>query len=157
MRRKDREITETAKILEILDTCAVCRIGIYDGEETEPYIIPMNFAYSMENRNLTLYFHSALKGRKLDLLKKDPHVCFEMDCNHMLLPHELPCEYSFRYSCLMGTGTASFIEEPAEKAAVLSLLMEKQSGKTCRITEKEASSVAVFKVTAEKYSCKALK
>ena len=77
MRRKDREIFGRDQIEPILQESKVCRIAmIADGK---PYVIPMNFGYTWDDTDLTLYFHSGLKGKKIDALKADPHICFEMD------------------------------------------------------------------------------
>ena len=43
MRRKDREVTNSAKIADIISRCTCCRIGFYD--EKEVYIVPLNFGY----------------------------------------------------------------------------------------------------------------
>ena len=62
MRRKDREISDYSEIIRIIESCSVCRLGLMD--ENEAYIVPMNFGYIVENKDLTLYFHSAKEGRK---------------------------------------------------------------------------------------------
>ncbi len=155
MRREDKEITDMAKILKVLDSCTVCRLGIYDPTNEEAYIVPMNFAYQMKEGKLFLYFHSARRGRKIDLLARCLRVTFEMDCGHQLIPHDRPCEYSYRYSCIMGTGTVSFLSDPHEKAAVLSLLMKKMTGRNFVIEEKTTPSVSVFYVEVRQFSCKA--
>ena len=66
MRRKDREITDFHKMIEILNACDCCRIGLVD--ENEAYIVPMNFGYEVVDNSLTLYFHCAKEGKKLDAL-----------------------------------------------------------------------------------------
>jgi len=68
MRRKNLEEKDINVIEDILKECKVCRISLCcDGV---PYIVPMNFGYDLKENNLTLYFHSALKGRKTDGIKK---------------------------------------------------------------------------------------
>ena len=59
-----------------------------DGEW--PYLLAMNFAYSYEDGQLIIYLHSAKEGKKLDLLRKDDHVCFEMDYDHEMIPASMP-------------------------------------------------------------------
>ena len=77
MRRKDREITGRENIEPILKACKTCRVAmIADGA---PYVVPLNFGYTWDESGLTLYFHSGLKGKKIDALRADPRVCFEMD------------------------------------------------------------------------------
>ena len=83
MRRKDREITGRENIEPILQACKVCRVAM-TGTDGWPYVIPMNFGYTWDEDGLTLYFHGGVKGKKIDSLKADPRVCFEMDCEEGL-------------------------------------------------------------------------
>ena len=70
MRRKDKEIIDKELIEEILERNRICRIGFVDGER--PYIIPMNYGYKDNN----LYVHSALEGKKIDILNINNNVTF---------------------------------------------------------------------------------
>ena len=55
MRRKEREVTDYNKMIEMLKSCDCCRIGLVDDKGA--YIVPMNFGYEDNNGKLTLYFH----------------------------------------------------------------------------------------------------
>ena len=79
MRRNDREITDSQEILSIVNECKVIRLAMLD-EQGLPYIIPLNFGYRFADGVFTFYCHSAREGRKLELLRRDPRVSFEMDC-----------------------------------------------------------------------------
>ena len=81
MTKREYEITDEAQIRRILDSAKVLRLGI--AVDNVPYIYPMNYGYTMEDGKLSLYLHSAVKGDKLDLLRKNPNVCFELDCDHV--------------------------------------------------------------------------
>ena len=70
MRRKDREVTDPAAIRQILDSAKVMYMGLSD--LGEPYVVPLNYGYTLENGILTLYFHSAPAGRKMESLKENP-------------------------------------------------------------------------------------
>lgn len=124
MRRKDLEVTDKEQLMQILDGCKVCRLGIY-GEP--PYIVPMNFGYTWTDR-LTLYFHSAPKGRKIDLMREHPKVSFEMDCDHLLVTGATACRYTYRYASLYGEGDVRFIESFDEKLAALKAIMARVTG-----------------------------
>ena len=82
MRRKDKEIIDVNEKINVIKKCKVCRIGL--SENNIPYIIPLNFGYKYENNLLTLYFHSALEGKKLDIIKNNNNACFEIDCDNKL-------------------------------------------------------------------------
>lgn len=145
MRRKDLEVTGKKQLKEILDGCKVCRLGIY-GEP--PYIVPMNFGYTWTD-GLTLYFHSAPRGRKIDLLKEHPKVSFELDCDHHLVTGATACRYSYRYASLYGEGDVRFIESYDEKLAALKAIMARVTGTDDYEYEEAAvKSVAVFAVEA---------
>ena len=59
MRRKDREVIDENKIDEIIRMADCCRIGFYDKEEDEVYIVPLNFGYSNTKLKKVFYFHGA--------------------------------------------------------------------------------------------------
>ena len=122
MRRKDREITEPAEIIEVMERCDVVRIGLND--DGYPYILPLNFGLDAEDGRVRLYFHSALTGHKLDLIAKDDRVSFEMDTKHELGydPDKGYCTYY--YESVMGKGRISIIEDENEKMEALQKLMD---------------------------------
>ena len=72
MRRKDKEITEFEKIVEIAEKCDCITLGINDGKV--PYVVPVSFGTEVENGKLVLYFHGAMQGKKYELLEKNPDV-----------------------------------------------------------------------------------
>lgn len=121
MRQKNREIKDINKIAEVIDACEVCRIAI-NGEEY-PYIVPLNFGYEMVE-NPVLYFHSALEGMKIDLIKKNKKVSVEMDTAHELYSEESRGYCTFRYKSVIGTGEIYFIEDEEEKEHALQKIMD---------------------------------
>ena len=82
MRRTEREIKDKSEIEQIISKAIVCRVAVSD--ENEPYIIPMCFGF----RDGVLFFHSALEGKKIEILKKNNKVCFEMDIDTELVEGE---------------------------------------------------------------------
>ena len=155
MRRKDREVLEEGKIDEFIRTCDCCRIGFYDKENDEVYIVPLNFGYSNTDNKRVFYFHGAKEGRKIDLISKTKKVSFEMDTNHELIVGKMACNYSERYQCVMGTGLISFVEDKEEKAMALNEIMFQNMGKKdWDFSEEMLNRAAVFKVEATNLSCK---
>lgn len=153
MRRKDREVTDSMKIKDIISRCTCCRIGFYD--DGEVYIVPLNFGYELKDGTYTFYFHGAQEGRKIDLMKKNPVVGFEMDTDYVLKETDTACGYSARFQSVIGTGIVSKVSEIDEKKLGLSLLMEHNAGKqNWSFDEKMLNAVAVFKLEVTKLSCK---
>lgn len=123
MRRKDREVKDFNEIIAILEKCQVIRLALCDGGK--PYLVPLNFAFLTENGKLTLYFHSASQGRKIDLIRKSPNACFEADCSSRLITGPNACDWSYAYESVIGEGKASLVENPNEMSEALDLLMKR--------------------------------
>lgn len=153
MRRKEREIKDFEKMMAILKACDCCRIGLVDGDEA--YIVPMNFGYEVVDNKLTLYFHCAKEGRKIDLIPNQKSVTFEMDTKHTLTSGDIACAYSFLYQCVMGKGTMEILNETDTKIYGLQKVM-------AHYTEKEnwefmpslLDRTYVLKLTVTEWSCK---
>ena len=155
MRRKDREVLDEVKIDKFIRNCDCCRIGFYDKENNEVYIVPLNFGYSHVDNKRVFYFHGAKEGRKIELISKTKKVSFEMDSNHELIIGKMACNYSERYQSVMGTGLISFVEDKDEKIAALNEIMFQSTGKKdWEFPEPMLNAVAVFKIEVTSLSCK---
>lgn len=121
MRRNDREITDRAEIIEVMKKCDVCRLALND--HGYPYIIPLNFGLTETNGTIELYFHSALEGRKVDLIQEDNRAAFEMDCSHLLQYFQEKGYCTYAYESVTGRGRISILGED-EKMEALRLLMD---------------------------------
>lgn len=75
MRRKDREITDFNEIIEIMKKCDSVTLGLND--DGYPYLVPLNFGLHVDGEQVELYFHCAIQGTKLDLIKKDNRATFK--------------------------------------------------------------------------------
>ena len=155
MRRKDREVLDEVKIDKFIRNCDCCRIGFYDKENNEVYIVPLNFGYSHVDNKRVFYFHGAKEGRKIELISKTKKVSFEMDSNHELIIGKMVCNYSERYQSVMGTGLISFVEDKDEKIAALNEIMFQSTGKKdWDFPEPMLNGVAVFMIEVISLSCK---
>lgn len=153
MTRRELEITDRADIIDILDRSMIVHIGMVDGDE--PYIVPMNYGYTMdEDGTLSLYLHGATTGRKLDLMKKNPKVFFEMECDVQPFEGDVACRYGTAYKSLMGRGIATLIESPEEKMKCLSILMKTQTGKDFEFNEKLVKVVSIIRIDVTQYTAK---
>lgn len=118
MRRTDREIKDAAAIRAILEEALVCRIGLSDNGM--PYVVPLNYGLGTN----CLYLHCAAEGRKLDILRRNDRVCFEMDLLREIKPGAEPCGWGSCYESVIGFGRAVIVADPAEKRAALDRIME---------------------------------
>jgi nitroimidazol reductase NimA-like FMN-containing flavoprotein (pyridoxamine 5'-phosphate oxidase superfamily) len=119
MRRKDKEINDEEEIEQILEKSLVCRIAL--GDDGRPYLVPMNFGY----KDQCLYLHSASEGRKIEILKRNNRICFQMDCGVELVKADQPCRWGMKYSSVIGSGKARFIVDYHEKIRALDVIMQK--------------------------------
>ena len=125
MTKRELQITDEQQIRAILDTAKVVHLGMC--VDNEPYVVPMNYGYSLENGKLVLYLHGAPRGKKLDMIRANPKVFFELDCDRTPFEGTLPCQYGLAYSSVMGLGQAQIIEDVEEKKQALSVLMKTQT------------------------------
>ena len=109
MTRRERQVTDIDEIIKILDKSKVLHLGLVDGDE--PYVVPMNYGYIMEDGKLTIYLHGANRGRKLDLIRANPKVFFEMCCDIVPFEGEVACKYGITYASVMGRGIAEIVED----------------------------------------------
>ena len=152
MTRRERQVTDIDEIIKILDKSKVLHLGLVDGDE--PYVVPMNYGYIMEDGKLTIYLHGANRGRKLDLIRANPKVFFEMDCDIVPFEGGVACKYGITYSSIMGKGKAEIVEDPEEKMKALSVLMKTQTNKDFEFNEKLVSVVAVIKIDVTEFTAK---
>jgi nitroimidazol reductase NimA-like FMN-containing flavoprotein (pyridoxamine 5'-phosphate oxidase superfamily) len=118
MRRKDKEVRDMREIEAIIHCAQVCRLACADNGV--PYIVPLCFGYETG----TLYFHVAREGRKLDILRKNPRVCFECDIDQELVRGQTACQWGMKYRSVIGFGAASILENPDAKKAALDRIMK---------------------------------
>ena len=152
MRRKDREVTKSEDIKGIIEKCKVCHLAMVDNGQ--PYVIPMNFGYELDNRTLFLYFHSAKSGRKIEILNKNNAICFEMAIEGKLENIMDPCNSGYYFESVLGVGRVEFVDDISEKCKALTLLMKHQANRDFTFTEKQAEGVCVFKVISTDFTGK---
>ena len=149
MRRKDRLVTDSAKIERILMATRIVHLGLVD--DGRPYVVPLHYCYEYAGADLTLYMHSAPSGRKIDVIGEGAPCFVELECDVELddgvsTPYKLACKYGSFYSSVMGEGTASLVTDEDEKVHALKLLMRQQTGRNFPITRLMAKPVAVIRV-----------
>ena len=152
MTKRERQITDEKQILEIMDKGKVLHLGL--AVNNEPYVVPMNYGYTRENGKMVIYLHSAVRGKKLDMIRANPRVFFEIDCDRKPFEGKLPCQYGMVYSSVMGKGIATLVEDVEEKKQAMSILMKTQTGKDFTFDDKLVSIVAVIRIDVESYTAK---
>lgn len=152
MTKRELQVTDPHQIRAILDTAKVLHLGLC--VDNEPYVVPMNYGYIMEGETLVLYLHSAVQGKKLDMIRANPRVFFELDCDRMPFEGEKPCQYGLVYSSVMGRGTACIVEDVEEKIRAMTMLMKTQTGKDFSFNDRLVSIVSVIRIDVTEYTAK---
>jgi nitroimidazol reductase NimA-like FMN-containing flavoprotein (pyridoxamine 5'-phosphate oxidase superfamily) len=105
MRRRDREITDRDELIAMLEGSDSCRLAFAAGGT--PYIVTLNFGYEWEGEFPLLFFHCAHEGRKLEMMRANPRVCFELDLRHELSTGPSPCDWGMKFESIVGYGILS--------------------------------------------------
>ncbi len=112
----------------------------------EPYVVPLNFGY----RDGVLYFHSAGEGKKIEMLRKNNRVCFEIDLDHEMVVSDKPCDWGFKYRSIIGFGRAELITEPEGKRNAFDIIMAHCGAQgPYAYKEKGFEKACIIKVTIE--------
>lgn len=124
MRRNDRELKTMDDIFSVVKNCKVVHIAMVDNQK--PYVVALNFGFDRKGDHLILYLYSAQEGRKMDILRKNPTVYFQMDCANELIQGttENPCSYGWRFGSVMGSGHALFITDETEQKYALNRIIQ---------------------------------
>jgi nitroimidazol reductase NimA-like FMN-containing flavoprotein (pyridoxamine 5'-phosphate oxidase superfamily) len=118
MRRKDKEITDIRQIEDILNKGKFCHVAMASGDE--PYLVTVNYGY----KNNCIYFHSAPDGQKIEMIRKNPNVCFMIYSDDQLVSGDYPCkDWSVKYRSVIGYGKAIILKNPVEKTQGLNILI----------------------------------
>ncbi len=122
MRRTDRE-RDRGFAYEVIDRCEY-GVAAFATGGGEPYCVPL----SLVRMGDELFFHCALEGRKLELLRADPRVCVSFVCDTE--PAYVPDKnnYTTYFKSAVVTGTAFEVTDPQQKTAALRALCEKLLG-----------------------------
>ena len=119
------EIKSKEKIIEFLSSESTGRIASVD-KNGFPQIIPMNFVFI----NDVIYMHSHIRGEKLENIKRNDKVGFEVDRSLEFLPSYFfdPTDASLAdtlYISVVMKGICVIIEDKVEKTLALNGLMKK--------------------------------
>jgi nitroimidazol reductase NimA-like FMN-containing flavoprotein (pyridoxamine 5'-phosphate oxidase superfamily) len=124
MRREDREIKDPGELEMIISASDVCRVAFADNNL--PYIVTMNFGYSGGDRPC-FYFHCANEGKKLQMLRSNDFVCFELDTDHEIYEGDNGCDWGMKFSSIVGYGRISVLTGREERIEGLNCIMSHYS------------------------------
>ena len=123
MRRSQCEVKNPEEIVAILKRCTIGRLATL-GADGFPYITPVNYVYWQES----VYFHCSHRGEKMENIRRDSRVCFEVDIplaykERACDPEAAPCSVHQFYHSVIIRGRAEIVTDSAEKVGALNALM----------------------------------
>jgi nitroimidazol reductase NimA-like FMN-containing flavoprotein (pyridoxamine 5'-phosphate oxidase superfamily) len=128
LRRRDKEIANYTEVEGLLSNALVGRLGTCFNNI--PYITPVNFIYDKNK----IYFHSAHEGRKIENIKHNQQVCFEIDEFISIIPGmRMPCGSRTKYKSVIVFGDIRTVVDIDEKTVALNKLIEKYAPEAPRL------------------------
>ena len=117
----------------------------------QPYVVPVCFVCHRGK----IFFHSARQGRKMDFMRANPVVCFQVD-EHTLVPSSKPCKFTMNYRSVVAVGRVRFLADSSEKLRILKMLVHKYAGGNLAdlLNEKKTRRVEVGEITVTEISGK---
>jgi uncharacterized protein len=118
-RRKDRTMKTSREMELLLERMPVGRLAVTT--EDGPYIVAVNYLFFEGS----IYFHSGLSGRKMEALRADSRVCFQIDEVGPQVFQERGCGITQIYKSVVCFGKAEFVEGQIEKRGILERMLQK--------------------------------
>jgi nitroimidazol reductase NimA-like FMN-containing flavoprotein (pyridoxamine 5'-phosphate oxidase superfamily) len=143
MRRKDREITNRSEIDAILHSANLMRIALADGDT--PFLVPVFYAFD----GVAIYFHSAQTGTKIEIMKRNDKVCFEVSLDHGIIENDIACDFEVKHRTVIGFGRIAFVVDEAEKIKALDRIVERFSEKKFEYPKANLSCTTVIRIDIE--------
>lgn len=149
MRKSEREVKEFDDIVSIIDRCEVVRVGLKD--EPFPYVVPLSYGFDVNEGKVSLYFHCAPVGRKVELIENDPHVCIECDRSKLFSGEErgISCDFE---SVIANDTVTEVRSEEALKG--LGLIMQHCGYGQRKLNESTLERLKVYRIDLEDVSGK---
>jgi len=137
-------------MMEIIRSCQICHLGMSD-KNGKPYVLPFNFGMDEEY----IWLHSALTGRKIDIMNENPSVCIAFS-NDFELGHRhdnVACSYFMKYKSVIIEADVEFIEDYDEKVKGMNIIMKQYTGKDDFSYNSPAiNNVCIFRISIKNMS-----
>jgi nitroimidazol reductase NimA-like FMN-containing flavoprotein (pyridoxamine 5'-phosphate oxidase superfamily) len=138
MRRYDKQVIEHEELVKPLKEAEYITLALCS--DNKPYIATLSHGYDEENN--CIYFHSAIEGKKIDVIKENPKVWGQAlidkgyqqgSCDHL-------------YHTTQFNGTVTFLEDLDEKEHALKTMIKKLDKEPEKIIEKQMPPSSISKV-----------
>ena len=152
VREPQRAVHDRDAVNQILDEAFVCHVGfVVDGQ---PFVIPTSYGRDGD----VLYIHGSAASRMLRNLDQGVPVCITVTLLDGLVLARSVFNHSMNYRSVVILGTATLVDDPAEKLAALRTLSEHilpQRWDDSRFpNEKELKATSVLRLPIAEFSAK---
>jgi uncharacterized protein len=152
VREPHRGVYDRDTIHQILDEGFICHIGFV--VEGQPYVIPTSYGRDGD----VIYVHGSAASRMLRNLDKGIPVCITVTLLDGLVLARSIFNHSMNYRSVVVLGTATLVNDPAEKLAALRVLSEHilphRWDDVRQPNEKELKATSVLKIPLDECSAK---
>ncbi len=148
MRRPEQEITAPREIEKIISQSQICKLALC--HNNQPYIVPLCFGY----KDNALYFHSSPRGKKIEMLEKNPNVCFEFEIMTQVIKSKQACRWGIKYKSVIGYGKARLVTDSAMKREGFDIIMRQYSNETFEYDDQGLNAAAIIQVDIESMTAK---
>ncbi len=156
MRRKDRQVTDDAWIVDYLARAEFGTIATV--LEDQPFLTMTVFVYDKESH--AIYAHTSKHGRLFANIKQADKVCFSVGEMGRLLPAKTSREFSNEYKSVVVFGKCEVLTDMKDATDKMHLLIEKYFSHLKRdddykaISKPEIEEIAVYKISVESWTAK---
>ena len=140
MRRKDREITDRSEIDALIRSQKLMHLALVDGDR--PFLVPVFYAFD----GAALYFHSASAGTKIEILKRNQNVCFEIGDWQGIIESGVACDFEAKHRTVIGFGRAFLVDDEAEKITALDRLVANFTAKKFEYPKANLNCTRVIRI-----------
>ena len=152
VREPDRGVYDRDAVNRILDEAFLCHVGFaVDGQ---PFVIPTSYG---RDGNV-LYIHGSAASRMLRKLDQGVPLCITVTLLDGLVLARSVFNHSMNYRSVVILGTATLVDDPAEKIAALRALSEhilpRRWDDSRRPNERELKATSVLRIPIEEFSAK---
>ena len=152
VREPQRAVYDRETVNKILDEAFLCHIGFVAAGQ--PYVIPMSYGRDGD----VLYVHGSAASRLLRHLEQGASVCVTVTLLDGLVLARSVFNHSMNYRSVVILGTATLIDDPAEKIAALRALSEhilpERWDDSRQPNEKELKATSVLRIPIQEFSAK---
>lgn len=122
------------------------------GPDNVPYITPVNYVYE----DGSIMIHTKFSGRKLENIRHNSNVCFEISAKGNLYISDKACGFSMRYWSILVTGKAEEVTDLAVRRIAIDSLMDKygRGFEFTPATDEDLQKVNVIRINIENISGK---